>query len=528
MNVIGYARVSTKKQAEDEPSLEQQVTRLRDAGAEQVYADVLSREFDDRKGLLKVLELIEMGEVDRVLVTRTDRLSGSASLMERLVNLSERTGVVFKALDENLDLATIDGEFSALIQAVFSRRERKMIKLRVLKGLEHRKNEGKPHKAPFAYKEVKGKLVLDKSPFLSLLTDKPRDWSHDWKKLSDEELVREQFVGKSRADVGRDLVDLFFQRKTLEGTLKVFNEKYGIQRCNKKPSQEDESLAISEPEDSFMVFDFFKGNGISIKKSKKIVYGVLRWSRDGLRKWLLNPCLEGHTPYGTRTGNKNSKRRARDEWDIIYNTHPEERLISEQEAQAIRKLFTENSKLGGFVFREKKLPLSGLVFCGECGSKCVNQGNPHRYYQCSNSKLRACANKKNVRADKIEQEVVNRITEFATGMTNLIEELDITFEEPTELKELRIQLSGLEAIPGDNKDIEKLKQKIRCQIEVMEQKLKTKNRWHDTLIEQANRIAQQPNFWEKIEGVEKGEIFRDFVSQVVIKDGVIQNIKFKS
>ena len=114
-------------------ALQDQVYRLKAAGAEKVVADVASRTKDDRMGIQEVLRLAEAGELSKVLVTRLDRLTASPGLFEKLSETLQRQCVQLVALDENIDIHSVDGEFAAGLQIYFGRREVKTIRLRVLK-----------------------------------------------------------------------------------------------------------------------------------------------------------------------------------------------------------------------------------------------------------------------------------------------------------------------------------------------------------------------------------------------------------
>ena len=56
---IGYARVSTEEQAIGSHALEQQIQRLKDAGATQVFYDVISGSKNDRKQYNQVIFLLK-------------------------------------------------------------------------------------------------------------------------------------------------------------------------------------------------------------------------------------------------------------------------------------------------------------------------------------------------------------------------------------------------------------------------------------------------------------------------------------
>lgn len=170
--VAGYARVSTAEQAHQR-SLEDQVFRLKAAGAVRVYADVASRTKDDRSGLLKLVELVKTGEVSAVLVTRLDRITSSPGLFERISGVFQIQKVPLVALDERVDIHSVEGEFVAGLQVHFARREVKTIRLRVQTAKEVGRMKSRASSSiPWGYVNVEGKYELDHTPFLQQVAGK--------------------------------------------------------------------------------------------------------------------------------------------------------------------------------------------------------------------------------------------------------------------------------------------------------------------------------------------------------------------
>ena len=72
-----YARVSTKGQARDGNSLEQQEKALKENGAEVIYVDTYSGATTDRPEFQRLLNELEAG--DTLIVTKLDRFARSAA-----------------------------------------------------------------------------------------------------------------------------------------------------------------------------------------------------------------------------------------------------------------------------------------------------------------------------------------------------------------------------------------------------------------------------------------------------------------
>ena len=74
--IVGYARVSKREQAQNSNALEQQIDRLKQAGATEIYSDVQSGfKKKERPQLEDLLDLIRHRKVDEVIATRINRLA---------------------------------------------------------------------------------------------------------------------------------------------------------------------------------------------------------------------------------------------------------------------------------------------------------------------------------------------------------------------------------------------------------------------------------------------------------------------
>lgn len=82
--IYGYARVSTKGQAKDGNSLENQEAILKEHGAEVIYSDSVTGRNLDRPNLKKLL--LEIKEGDILIVTKLDRIARSLTQGSELVN----------------------------------------------------------------------------------------------------------------------------------------------------------------------------------------------------------------------------------------------------------------------------------------------------------------------------------------------------------------------------------------------------------------------------------------------------------
>ncbi len=81
--IYGYARVSTKGQAKDGNSLENQEQQLIEYGATEIYKDSFTGTKLDRPQLDKLLEKLQDG--DTLIVTKLDRIARSMTHGSELV-----------------------------------------------------------------------------------------------------------------------------------------------------------------------------------------------------------------------------------------------------------------------------------------------------------------------------------------------------------------------------------------------------------------------------------------------------------
>lgn len=131
--IIGYARVSTARQAEEGTSLETQVERLKAAGAERVIEDGgRSGATTDRPGLTELRAAVRPG--DTVLVTKLDRLGRSTKDLLSIVEDWADVGIAFRCIDQGLDFSGPSGRFLLTLLGAVAELERSMILERTAAG----------------------------------------------------------------------------------------------------------------------------------------------------------------------------------------------------------------------------------------------------------------------------------------------------------------------------------------------------------------------------------------------------------
>ncbi|MGN0362373.1 MAG: recombinase family protein [Bilifractor sp.] len=148
--VYGYARVSTKGQARDGNSLDDQKKKLKEAGAEKIYADVFTGIKMDRLEFDQLRSELQPG--DTLTVTKLDRLGRSVSQASQVITDLMDNGVTINVL--NLGILSNDSVNTLLrnVLLTFAQFERDMIVERTQEGKAMAKatdpnyKEGRPHK----------------------------------------------------------------------------------------------------------------------------------------------------------------------------------------------------------------------------------------------------------------------------------------------------------------------------------------------------------------------------------------------
>jgi site-specific DNA recombinase len=149
MIAVGYARVSTDRQAEYGVSLDVQETKIRAMatvqGAELI--DVIvdggeSAKSLNRPGLQRLMELVNGGKVQGVIVAKLDRLTRSVKDLCRLLELFEKRKVALISVAESLDTGSAAGRLVITIMGAVSQWEREAIGERTRDALQHKRTNG--------------------------------------------------------------------------------------------------------------------------------------------------------------------------------------------------------------------------------------------------------------------------------------------------------------------------------------------------------------------------------------------------
>ncbi|MEH1931689.1 fdxN element excision recombinase XisF [Nostoc sp.] len=504
---IGYARVSSREQAEDTNALEQQIARLKDAGAKHILTDIEKGKKDDRTQYQELMRLIEVGKIRTVFITRIDRITRSLPTLRKIVDILQKYDVNLVILDQKMDLGTPQGKLMLNMLGVLAEWEVDLLSERIKRGKEHqRKQVWANGSCPFGLVVIDHQYFLDLTPFLCLLTDRPENYRDFYSELMEEEAIK-HLPHRTIAEISRDCIEIFFEVRGITPALKKIFDKYGVCKTKAKTNGTDK---------------------------------VLHWTKRGFSVWLQNPILDGHTCYGQRNSDSKRKLKPREEWQIIYNTHPEQRLLRDGEAEEIQRIMQANTQMCGGAFgtkhrQEEYRPFAyqiGLVYCGECGSRCIHKGvytasKQYRYYACRHSGI-GCNNSKNVKQPDIEEALITALLEKSHHLSqDHNKTTDVVPFKTERLQKLEAQLAFLEQFPGFNPGAEALKAELQLQIEEETNFFQSKH-LEDKTVEEIIQVGNNLGIWRSLSNNEKVQIYRRIVHRIFIRDGQIESIIFQN
>jgi DNA invertase Pin-like site-specific DNA recombinase len=125
MKKYGYARVSTKGQAMEGNSLENQKSLLLNAGAEEIFTDVFTGTTTDRPEFDKLLSIIMSG--DELVVTKLDRIARTVEEGSVLIKSLLDKDITVRILNFGTLDSTPNGKLMYHIFLSFAEFERDMI-----------------------------------------------------------------------------------------------------------------------------------------------------------------------------------------------------------------------------------------------------------------------------------------------------------------------------------------------------------------------------------------------------------------
>ena len=179
---VGYVRVSTEKQADVGISLEAQTEKIQAMAVVQglELSEVIidageSAKSLSRPGMERLLQLVDSGTVETVIVAKLDRLTRSVKDLAELLEHFNRRGVFLVSVAESLDTGSASGRLVLNIMTAVSQWEREAIGERTRDALSHKKAKGeRVGTVPFGYRLASDGVHLNPEPAEQAILDKIR------------------------------------------------------------------------------------------------------------------------------------------------------------------------------------------------------------------------------------------------------------------------------------------------------------------------------------------------------------------
>ncbi len=506
-NVIGYLRLSTIDQLLTS-ALANQRARLIDEGITLLIVDIESGKISRRTGFQYVMQRVRENRVKAIVITRLDRLGRTVLIIRKNVEIIRESGVNLIVIDQSIDLHSLHGMFLVNVLASLAEMEVEQTgsRIRSVKAYRRSKHFACDY-APFGYITENNQYKLNTTPYLCLLEERPANYLELYD-VEDEEA----FPGLTIQELARDCIEIFLQKKGTSPAVKAIVEKYGL---------------------GFTVAKKYGGNA------------VLYWSPAGLKRWLLNPVHVGDTAFLKRKQLSEGRRvpLPPEQWQIIKNTHPDERMLTDEEVSEIRSILTFNSKrTGPNLYNHDPSQSSayqefsyqrGLIYCDRCGQRCSATSRHSKdgqtiyyYYYCKN-RLRGCTNSKGTRRDLIEHRLIEHLLqqsfEPSDSMESDSDASPLTNSVHEKLIRLEIKLRQLEAIEGFDPVIEDAKAKTQQEIERISCPFHPETLSNQTvreLIEAGNGLL----LWHALSADEKVAVYPRLIDRITIDNGRVMDV----
>ena len=167
MEAIGYIRVSTDEQAREGISLDNQRAKI------EAYCEYKGFTLTDiiedagisggknkaRPGFIEVLNRIESGEVEALVLYSLERLSRDMLTLLALERLLDEHDVELHTVEGEANTSTPDGFVNFAMKAFLGEMERRQVKYRTKKAMEFKKAQGAVvGSVPYGYRRIENRL----------------------------------------------------------------------------------------------------------------------------------------------------------------------------------------------------------------------------------------------------------------------------------------------------------------------------------------------------------------------------------
>ena len=154
---------------------------------------------------------------------------------------------------------------------------------------------------------------------------------------------------------------------------------------------------------------------------------------NSLHDILKNPKYKGTLVYGATVrspaGGRNNHKR--DNPDAVINDGAVPAIIEKELWDTVQAKIKKRIGSGGRYSAKREYPLTGRVFCGDCGAGMVtigSKGGAYHYYTCGH-KLHGDCKAKNIQIEWLEQKAAQCIKDVLTDPANMEKLLDVAQEQ---------------------------------------------------------------------------------------------------
>jgi site-specific DNA recombinase len=386
---ILYARVSTDEQARTGFSLAQQLEALREYATREGY-EVLEEVTDPgqseaslaRPGLDRVRDLVAAGGVSIVLAQDRDRFAREPAYIYLLKKEFEEHEARLRSLNDRGDDSP-EGQLTDDVLDVLAKFERAKTAERTRRGKLRKAREGK--------------ILAGRRVTYGFKLSEERDAY-----IVDEK--RMQVIRRIFGMLGVEGSTIHGVKRTLEREglqTPAGGERWSAMAIRRfirddvfRPHTYEEVAALVTPE-------------VATRLDPKKRYGIWWFNRQRVSTKQVSETLENGRRYRTKRG---FATRPKEEWIAVPVP---DAGIPREVVDAAREALADNRRVSSNVSRFWELS-GGILHCGACGwrmrtSVSQKRGSVRRYfyYQCNkrHHEAAACPNRKNYRADKIEPQV---------------------------------------------------------------------------------------------------------------------------
>ena len=386
LKAVGYRRVSTEDQAEDGHSLDAQQRAIEEFINQKgwqlgpIYTDAgLSGQLDQRPALRQLLQDAEAGHFNVVVVHAIDRFYRSLTGLLTAIEQLNRQGVGFVSITENLDFTTPWGKLALAVLGTLAEIYIDKLSAETKKGKLERARKGYYNGSiPFGYCNGCCSTCTDPNG--------PGYCPH----------AGQPDRGDGEGLIAHPLEAIGVRRAYKWSATGIYTDRDIADALNRQSVRYQGQNYILRP----------KRRPGDVQR-----FGPPVFVKDSIREMLQRIFYTGVVPYfGTK--NNKQKRKRKDVVALYPGRHPA--LIPQalfDQVQAARRLRHTAPTPPGKTDQHFIYPLSGLLYCGNCGNTMRSASNQQgkRYHRCATRIQQGSeCDQVTLLADSVEQQLLQR------------------------------------------------------------------------------------------------------------------------